>query len=501
MRLPSLCIYQRMAVALGLVFILILGGFVWVSSSMQHHLTKQAEQSLHLTLAQNLVAEHPILKTGVTDYDALKSLFHTQMLLGPRFEFYFLDPQGRILTYSDSLGEIAQPLIDVMPIRQLLSEHSALPIYGKDPLNPKQDKIFSAFPVMNDTALQGYLYIIIGGQEYESIWAALKQDKMYSQLLLAVLFSMIFCLLVLLVLFKNLTQPLKALSIDMDRFRMAQFDLDKASISLKPWSQHSRNEVHRLGHSFNEMVQHIDSQMAQLHQVDQERRQLLSDLSHDLRTPLANLQGYMETLKLQQHQLTSDQRSTFIDISLKNMLNLQRLIDQIFALAHLESGSIKLELETFPIAELLHDVVAKFAIQAEQKQIYLAVDIADESDFVHSDIEKIERVLSNLINNALRHTPANGTITISTEPLVENVAITVTDTGVGISPDAQKHICTPRYQADNQVKDDIQHAGLGLAICQKLLCYLNSELSVKSELGSGASFTFSLRRKPFAKVA
>jgi signal transduction histidine kinase len=500
MTLPSLCIYQRMALALSVVFMLILGVFVFTSSFMQAHLTKQAEQTLHVQLAEYLVNENPLLQEGVTDYNALANLFHSQMLLGPSFEFYFLDPNGAVLTYSETLGEVVEKNVSIAPIRAFLSEHARFPIFGDDPLQRNGQKIFSTFPVMNNSELQGYLYIIIGGQEYESAWAQLKTDKMLLQFMMALGFAVIFLLIVLLVLFKNLTQPLKSLSEDMDKFRHGQYNLGLANVKLKPWSAHSQNEVHRLGNSFNLMVQHIQSQMQQLHQVDADRRQLLSDLSHDLRTPLANLQGYMETLKLQQHQLSEQQRSAFIDISLKNMLNLQRLVDQIFALAYLESGSVKLELETFPIAELVHDVVAKFAIQAEQKHIYLVVDIADEADFVFSDIEKLERILSNIISNALRHTPENGTVTISTQSDGASVIIAVTDTGVGMSCESQKHIFTPRYQADNQVQDDQVHFGLGLAICQKLLGYLHSELNVRSELGHGACFQFSLQRQQLETV-
>jgi signal transduction histidine kinase len=112
---------------------------------------------------------------------------------------------------------------------------------------------------------------------------------------------------------------------------------------------------------------------------------------------------------------------------------------------------------------------------------------------VYSDIAKLERVLSNLIDNALRHTPENGAITIDVEQQNEKIKISVIDTGTGISKKDIAYIFDARYRAANATGDQKRHVGLGLAISKKLTLLLNSELNVVSELGKGSQFSFSLQ--------
>ena len=278
----------------------------------------------------------------------------------------------------------------------------------------------------------------------------------------------------------------------MDTFRASGFDLDGSGVKLRPWRNESRNEVQRLGFSFNDMLSHIDAQMKKLKQTDNERRILLADLSHDLRTPLANLQGYIETLSLKGNSIKEEERQRFMDICEKNLFNLKRLIDQIFELAYLEGGHVTLKKENFMLAELLHDVAAKFTINAQNKGITLSVNTAAKNAYVHADIGKLERVLTNLIENAIRHTPENGDIYINVVESDNHLTIEVKDSGVGISDRELNHIFKARYQASNSEEDSAIHAGLGLAICQKLMTLLDSKLEVSSELGKGTSFRFSL---------
>ena len=125
---------------------------------------------------------------------------------------------------------------------------------------------------------------------------------------------------------------------------------------LQSWRRESHNEVQRLGCAFKDMLAHIDHQFDQLQSIDNQRRILLADLSHDLRTPLASLQGYIETLALSGDSLSPADRARFMDISLKNSRNLKRLIDQIFELAYLEGGQVTLNQESFALGELLQDI-------------------------------------------------------------------------------------------------------------------------------------------------
>lgn len=489
----KLCFYQRLALSLVAVFILVVAVFFATTGYYQQLTKSEAEQKLHIGLADYLVSDNPLLKQGVYNYEALENLFHTLMVLGPNFEFYYLNPEGKVLTHSAQSGKIKRESIDVSPLKRLINRKDDLPIFGDDPRQLDVQKIFSASEVYNDGKLQGYLYVIIGGEIYDSTLSSVQSSQSTREFVFFVIASVIFLLVLLLVLFKFFTAPLRRLSEEMDNVRAADFHRDNVPRKLENWRRESHNEVHRLGCAFHDMLEHIDEQFSQLQQIDDQKRILLTDLSHDLRTPLANLQGYIETLALSDERLSDLDRKRFIDITLKNAKNLKRLIDQIFEMAYLEGGQIALNQEAFPLGELMYDIAAKFSVKAEEKSISLTVSPSQFDYHVVADIEKLERVLTNILDNAVRHTPKDGNIQLQVSQQEEKLQIDIRDTGVGISEAEIPFIFDARYQATNAEQDNVVHVGLGLAISKKLMALIDSELTVQSELGVGTCFSFDLK--------
>jgi signal transduction histidine kinase len=489
----KISLYQRLAVALLVLFIAVGGVFFWWSKNLEQMSRSEAEQRLHIELAEHLAHDNPLLKEGVYDHDALKNLFHTLMILGPSFEFYFVDPEGKIITYSAEPGRVKRKHIDLLPILKLIKQTQALPIYGDDPRDVNRQKIFSATTIYNGENLQGYLYIIIGSQIYDSIFDDIQSNQQLAQSIGMVIGAVIFFFVVLLALLRFLTLPLKALTSDIRSFRQAGFE--KSKVNLRSWPLANNNELHELGQSFNDMAEQINYQLMQLQNNDKQRRELLAHLSHDLRTPLASLQGYLETMDLKGNELSSEQHQRFIGIAFKNASQLKKLVDQIFELAHLEGGQVTVNLETFPLGELLYDIVAKFAFKAKDKRITMTIEPDQCEYMVYSDIGKLERVLSNLIENAIRHTADKGHIVLKvSEGDRQKLNIEVVDNGSGINAKELPYVFDARYRASNAIDDKKQHGGLGLAISQKLLALLKSDIRVKSELGEGTTFCFSLSR-------
>lgn len=489
----KLCFYQRMALSLVAVFILVMALFVWFSGHMQAITKSEAEQKLHLGLAEYLVQDNPLLQQGKYDHDILENLFHTLMVLGPNFEFYYVDSNGKILAYSAEPGKVKLDKIRLEPMLNLMKGNSDFPILGDDPRQLAGQKIFSAAPVYQDDLLQGYLYVIIGGQIYDSIIDGLKSSQSLREFAFLGIVSLFFLLIALLVLFKYFTAPLKLLSREMEQICGEDFRAERRVTHLSRWRKGSNDEVQRLGCAFNDMLQHIDKQFSQLQQIDRQRRILLADLSHDLRTPLANLQGYIETLALNADSLSEEDRKCFVEISLKNSKNLRHLIDQIFELAYLEAGQVTLNLEPFLLGELLYDITAKFALKAKDKNISLRISPSQFDFQVFTDIGKLERVITNLLENAIRHTPINGSIELEVSKHKDKLRLDIRDSGVGINDKEIGFIFDARYQASNTEKDSNMHAGLGLAICKKLIALLDSTLTVESKLGKGSCFSFELK--------
>lgn len=491
----KISLYQRLALSLCLAFMVMASLLVWWSNSLVQQSKYQAEQKLHLNLAEHLAHDNPLLQDGVYDKAALENLFHTLMLLGPAFEFYFLDKKGKILTYSADANKIKRKSVSLSPLKELINNPKKMPIFGDDPRGIHTKKIFSVSPVYQGKALQGYLYIIIGGEIYDSMLSQVQADKDLQKYGAFFIAGILLLLLILLAVFHYFTQPLKELAKQMQALKAVQFDQTK--IQLKQWRAETshgihNNEVHFLGATFNDMVVQINQQFSLLTENDRMRRELLAHLSHDLRTPLATMQGYIETLAIKGNELSRSEQQEYLATVQRNVSQLKRLIDQIFELAHLENGQVTVNLETFVIGELLHDITAKFSLKAAKKRITLSLEPQACQLMVFSDIAKLERIITNLLENAIRHTDIDGEITLTIQSLSSQVKISITDNGSGISKEDIAYIFDARYRASNAIEDNTQHSGLGLAISQKLSQVLDAELMVKSELGTGTSFSLSV---------
>jgi signal transduction histidine kinase len=494
----KISLYQRLALTLCAAFIIMASLLVAWSNSLVQQSKYQAEQKLHVNLAEHLAHDNPLLQDGVYDKPALENLFHTLMLLGPAFEFYFLDAQGNILTYSADPAKIKRKTVSLAPLKKLIANPQQVPVFGEDPRGFSNEKIFSASPVYQGDKLQGYLYIIIGGEIYDSIFSQVQGDKDLQKYGAFVIASLLLLLLVLLAVFHYFTHPVRELAKQMQALKAVQYDQTK--VQLKQWgaaSNHSidNNEVHFLGATFNDMVVQINQQFSLLTENDRIRRELLAHLSHDLRTPLATMQGYIETLAIKGDDLSRDKQQEYLATVQRNVNQLKRLIDQIFELAHLENGQVTVNLETFAIGELLHDILAKFTLKAADKNIALSLQPQPCQFIVYSDIAKLERIMTNLLENAIRHTDTGGEIVMTVAQQTTEVKVSVTDNGSGISKEDIAYIFDARYRASNAIEDNTQHAGLGLAISQKLSQVINAELLVKSELGNGSSFSLSIPKR------
>ena len=485
-------LYQRLALSVCCAFIILASMLFYWSNSLAEHSKLQAEQRLHSQLAEHLAHDNPLLQDGVYDKKALKNLFHTLMLLGPSFEFYFLDPAGNIITYSADANKIKRKKVNLSPLVNLISNPDIMPVLGDDPRDLNKQKIFSAAPIYRGDNLQGYLYIIIGGEIYDSIFSQVKSDEHLQQFGAIFIGSLLLLLLILLAVFRYFTAPIKQLANEMQAINDVKFDQSK--VTLTHWENPQNNEVHMLGSSFNAMVNQINQQLSQLTENDRVRSELLAHLSHDLRTPLATMQGYIETIVMKGNKLTESTRADYMATAQRNGMQLKRLIDQIFELAHLEDGQVTVSLETFAVGELLHDIIAKFALKAQEKGIRLSLQPQQCRFVVYSDIAKLERIITNLLENAIRHTKENGEVAIIVNQLTDKIKVSVTDNGSGISKEDIAYIFDARYRASNAIEDNTTHAGLGLAISQKLSKILNSELFVESELGQGSSFSLSLQQ-------
>jgi len=234
------------------------------------------------------------------------------------------------------------------------------------------------------------------------------------------------------------------------------------------------------------MAARIAEQVGSLRESDRLRRELVENVSHDLRTPLTALQGYLETLQL--GTLSEDDKRRYLYVATRHSSQLSTLDGELFELAKLEANAAPLHKERFPLAELVQDVVQKFALAAEKAGVTLVADVSVRPS-VYADVSFLERVLGNLLDNALRHTPPGGVVCVSLTPSVQGVVAAVNDTGSGIPEAELPHVFERFYRARGYRGSG---AGLGLTISQRMLGLHNTRLEVSSQVGVGTTFSFSL---------
>ena len=474
-----------------LVLILVISViFIWVSLFVTRLHFQEVNQSLGRTLASDVVSGTPWLMRGHdVNQDAFKSAFDRLMDINPSIEIYLLDPQGQIMAFSAPPGRVKRGHVGLQPILAFLGGDQPLPIRADDPRDAARTKVFSAAPLFSNDELQGYLYVVLGGEEHDSV-VALFQTSFVMRLGAGLAIAAVgFSLLVGFLSFSLLTRRLRYLSRVMDTFRASDMRQPSALLS---WRRSGGDEIDRLGETFEHMSQRIAEQIGQLREADESRRELMANISHDLRTPMASLQGYLETLQIKDENLTSEERRHYLELSAKHSTHLGRLTDELFQLARLDQPDPSLEAESFSVAELAHDVAQKFRLEIEQKGLSLETSIPVDAPFVSGDIGLIERVFDNLFDNAIKYTPAGGSLHLTLTPRGGSVVTSIADTGCGIPEADQPHIFERFYRVKRRAGPAAEGTGLGLAIAKRILELHGSPLLVSSVPGAGATFTFQL---------
>ncbi|MFE8070442.1 HAMP domain-containing sensor histidine kinase [Marinobacteraceae bacterium S3BR75-40.1] len=462
--------------------------YAWLTLSSVTRLHQEVSQSLHRNLAA-YIRDHlpePLLEAqGEVDDKVLQSLAMNVMAINPMVEVYLLDPHGRILGHALGEGSVTRRTVDLEPVRRFLRDPGGGVILGDDPRSAATRKIFSAAALGPASDPQAYLYVVLAGMDAEKLEASLGTSHVLRTLLWGGSLVLLLGLAAAALAFSRLTRPLRRLTRDMQAFQAREGDGLPA--------QEKGNEIDLLQRTFEQMRAQIRHQLAQLEDTDRLRRELISNVSHDLRTPTASMQGYLETLILKDETLTPEQRRHYLGIAHRHSIRLSRLISQLFELSKLEAGRVTPEEEPFELAELLGDIVQEYQLPAEKRGLGLRMEPPAEPLRVRADIALIERVLQNLIDNAMRHTPKGGEVVLSLHREGESVDVRVTDTGSGIDPQVQTRIFDRYYHEASDTKDSvIAPSGLGLAIVQRILQLHGREIRVDSRRGEGACFHFSL---------
>jgi two-component system OmpR family sensor kinase len=481
MRIKTL--YAKLALVLLALFCVMTAAYLALTMMTTRLYMDEATQRLNRTLAANLAREKPVVRDGRLDRQMLDQVFDALMAVNPSIEIYLLDARGNLIAFSAPPGKVKRRSVALGPILSFLSG-DRLPIRGDDPRDPSRRKIFSAARL----DATHYLYVILGGESSDSAMAQLRRSYILQQSVAVAVVAVVFALAAALLIFAAMTRRVRRLAAAMDAFQRSDFSGEPR---VPPHRVGGGDEIDRLTTAFGEMGQRIVMQVKKLTEVDLLRRELVANVSHDLRTPLASLQGYLDTLLLKEGQLTPAEQRRFLEIASKHSERLGKLVAELFELAKLDSQVTPLRVEPFSMAELVQDVVQKFELRARQGSVTLEAEVGPDLPLVMGDIALMERVLENLLENAIRYTPAGGQVRISLVPEHGRLAVRVSDTGAGIEEASLPHIFDRFWRGDDASSRG-SGAGLGLAIAKRILEMHGATLDAVSRVGVGTTFAFRL---------
>ncbi|GAB4440709.1 MAG: hypothetical protein OHK0015_37080 [Chloroflexi bacterium OHK40] len=226
--------------------------------------------------------------------------------------------------------------------------------------------------------------------------------------------------------------------------------------------------------------------------ADRLKSELVATVSHELRTPMTSIRGYVDMLLLGTFGEVGEGHREPLRVIKNNVVRLVQLIEELLDLSRVESGEQPLRREQVDVAEVLRDVAAVLAGQFRERQIELHLDLPAGLPCASGDRQRLAQIAVNLLGNACKYTPPGGQVAVSLRNGGGELRVDVRDSGVGIPEEAQAHIFTPFYRADNALRDEIGGTGLGLSITRKLVELHGGRIWFESRLNEGSTFSFTL---------
>lgn len=462
--------------------------YIYISVFTAEMYFQEASQRLNAEIAPHIADENQCFINGEPNEEVLKAVFHDVMVINPSIEVYLLDLNGKIISFYPSDSDLQVDYIDLKLVNEFIRTGGKEFVIGIDPKNPQAEKVFSAAPSYENGELMGYVYVILASEEFISTMQFLFDSYILRIGLRSMSITLAAAVIITLIALGFIMSNVKRITNVVSEFQNGNLS---ARIRQK-----RKDELGEIADTFNEMADKIVQNMEEMKTMDNLRRELVANVSHDLRTPLATIQGYLETILIKSDSLTEDEKKKYVQIIHSSATRLNKLVGELFELSKLEAREAKPKPEPFSFAELVQDVYQKNLILTKEKNIEFTYDLPHNIPYVYADIGMMERVLQNLIENAIKFTPEGGKILMRLDHLNDRVKISIRDNGYGIRQKDIPHILD-RYgkgrniisAKDKPVTDGL---GIGLSIVKKILEIHDSELIVESVEGKGTVFSFDI---------
>lgn len=337
--------------------------------------------------------------------------------------------------------------------------------------------------VFEGSKIQGIAYIHVTRSSVITVHRSKFKEwfNEYGGLVIWLIFSLIMLILCTWFINKALLNPLKKLAEATRSVSKGILNIDLPKSPIQ--------EIESVSTAFRIMSQKLDDSIKQQVKMEEERKLFISSIIHDLRTPLFSIRGYLEGIQKGIAD-TPEKIAKYIEVCQRKANVLDTLISDLFIFTKLEHLEQKPNLEKINIYKFLNDIIKEFKLEAGKKKIKVEIVSSITNHIIFADEHLLTRAIDNLLNNALRHTPHEGKITISLDETDQNIEISVIDTGEGIDPKDLPYLFTPLYRGESSRNRKTGGAGLGLTIAKKIFLAHGGDLRASNHIShGGAVFT------------
>lgn len=434
--------------------------------------------------------------------DEFTEFLRNLVLFEPDSQLYLLDAQGTVLAHSGQARLAPGFKVALSPVQQAASDEPMPYVMGDDPERMDEGAVIAARPlrralIRNDEPLAGYLYLVCHKPALpEGRIEALRSS--FSLPLLALIVALVALTTALAAwIIGVVTRPLRQLSQAVAAVAREGLDAGAPGRTPTDWPlAAAKDEFGQLSQGFRGMLDALRRQWETLRRLDHFRREGVSNLSHDLRSPLTATTACLETLdaRFAGDAARAGDRQ-LLEVALRNTRNAARLVQSLGDLAQLDEPQFALRRETLDLGELLADIALRFAPRAQAQGVRLAVEPPAEASTVAAvDIELFERAVANLVDNALKFCADGTRITLAARRDGDRVQVSVADTGAGIAAADLPLLFDRFYQSRQSVAPATGEGGkgLGLAIVKRIAELHGGSVRVESTLGHGTTATLTL---------
>ena len=458
MKRKSLSIFSHISVlvfTLITIICLLFMGITYLSTSNFHEASMQL---LNKDVAAHIAKFTSPFKDGGIDKKKADSVFYDAMVLSPSAEVYFLDTSGKVIAYHADVNDIKQWELSLENIKKLIASQGKEYIKGPDPRDPGNPKIFSAAEVLNGDKQLGYIYVILGSNKnitkmlYNSYFSGLIIKVFFVIIILSILFSFFYI--------NRFQKSFNYMLVILEKFQNGDFE---ARFPLN-----KNGELEPVTAAFNKMADLLVYNIDRITKSEKERKDFIANISHDLRTPLSIARGYTETLLMKKEKHISPQEEgEFLQLVYKKMVQVEYMVKQLFDLSKMESVSFVPSKEPFVFSEILQEIVHESLSAAQEKNIKIDSSNSEDASWIFADVGMIERVIQNLVVNAIKHTPQNGSIKVSLEKDSGMLIFKIQNSGQILNEQMINWFNNPKDT--NLLSNRPANTGLGLVIVKKIL--------------------------------